>query len=270
MKQSIILAVLGLALTAAAFARGKADGVYTIEVAGSTSVTPLMELLAAEYSAANPTTKVNINGTGSSDGIKAAAAGTSELGMSSRELSATEKGQGLTEQIIAIDGIAVIVNNANPVASLSLEQIRDIYTGAITDWTALSAGAKSGAIAVVSREPGSGTRGAFEEIVEFQDRLRSGATEFDGTGAVKAEISRNKDAIGYISLGSVDNSIKALSVEGITPSTQAVVDGTYKIARPFILLYKRQSLAQETQAFLDWIMSPAGQSIVKRSWISVR
>ncbi|MDR2149808.1 MAG: phosphate ABC transporter substrate-binding protein [Spirochaetaceae bacterium] len=270
MKQSIFLAVMGLALTVVAFARGKTDSSYTIEAAGSTSVTPLMELLAADYSALNPAVKVNINGTGSSDGIKAAAAGTSELGMSSRELSASEKGQGLTELVIAIDGIAVIVNKNNPIGNLTLEQIRDIYTGAITDWAPLSGGAKSGALAVVSREPGSGTRAAFEEIVQFQDRMRAGATEFDGTGAVKAEVSRNVDAIGYISLGSVDTSVKALSIEGISPSTDAVVNGTYKIARPFILLFKEQSIAQETKDFLDWILSDGGQTIVKKSWISVR
>ena len=269
MKQTIILAAIGLALTAAAFARPKADTAYTIEVAGSTSVTPLMELLAQEYKALQPLVKVNINGTGSSDGIKAAAAGTSELGMSSRELSPTEKGQGLVEQIIAIDGIAVIVNSSNPVNNLSLEQIRDIYTGAVVNWEAVSGGAKTGAIAVVAREPGSGTRGAFEEIVKFQDKMRNGATEFDGTGAVKAEVSRNAYAIGYISLGSVDSSVKALGVEGVAASTGAVVNGTYKIARPFIILFKEQSVAQQTKDFLEWIMSEAGQSIVKTSWIPV-
>jgi phosphate transport system substrate-binding protein len=228
-----------------------------------------MELLAADYAKVRSNVKININGTGSSDGIKAAAAGTSELGMSSRELSPTEKGSGLTELIIAIDGIAVIVNNGNPVSDLSLDQIRDIYTGAITDWSAVSGGAKSGRIAVVSREPGSGTRGAFEEIVKFQDKLLPGATEFDGTGAIKAEIARNADAIGYISLGSADTTVKLLNVGGTPATTANVVNGSYKIARPFIVLSSRQTIKEETQRFLDWIMSGAGQSIVKTSWISV-
>jgi len=126
-------------------------------------------------------------------------------------------------------------------------------------------------IAVVSREPGSGTRGAFEEILKFQDQLVKGAIEFDGTGAIKAEVSRNVDAIGYISLGSLDNTIKALSVDGVAATTANVVSGSYKIARPFILLTKKGSpLNPETKAFLDWIMGTAGQNIVKTSWISVK
>jgi phosphate transport system substrate-binding protein len=282
MKRSSLALLLGIALLSSAFAGGKTDGTssaapassapapYTIEVAGSTSVTPLMELFAADYARVRSNVKININGTGSSDGIKAAAAGTSELGMSSRELSPAEKGTGLTELVIAIDGIAVIVNNSNPVANLTLDQIRDIYTGVITDWSAVSGGAKSGKIAVVSRESGSGTRGAFEEIVKFQDKLLPGATEFDGTGAIKAEISRNADAIGYISLGSADNTVKLLHVEGIAASTANVVNGSYKIARPFIVLSNRQTLKEETAKFLDWIMTDAGQNIVKTSWISVK
>ncbi|MDR1900673.1 MAG: phosphate ABC transporter substrate-binding protein [Treponema sp.] len=282
MNRSSLALLLGTALLSSAFAAGKTEGTsspassapasapYTIEVAGSTSVTPLMELLAAGYAKIRSNVKININGTGSSDGIKAAAAGTSELGMSSRELSPAEKGTGLTELTIAIDGIAVIVNNSNPVANLTLDQIRDIYTGAVTDWSQVSGGAKSGRIAVVSREPGSGTRGAFEEIVKFQDKLLSGATEFDGTGAIKAEISRNADAVGYISLGSADNTVKLLQVEGITASTANVVNGSYKIARPFIVLSSRQTIHDETQQFLNWIMTADGQNIVKSSWIPVK
>jgi phosphate transport system substrate-binding protein len=124
---------------------------------------------------------------------------------------------------------------------------------------------------VVSREPWSGTRGAFEEIVKFQDKLVNGATEFDGTGAVIAEISRNADAVGYISLGSVNNSVKALSVGGVAATTANVVNGSYKISRPFLLLTKKsRNLNAETTAFLDWILSPAGQTIVKTSWIAVK
>jgi phosphate transport system substrate-binding protein len=279
MKKSPLLLFLGLALLNPLFAGGAKDGQdqsaqsqtaapYTIEVAGSTSVTPLMELLAADYGKVRSNVRININGTGSSDGIKSAAAGTSELGMSSRELSATEKGSGLDELVIAIDGIAVIVNKDNPLSNLTIAQVRDIYTGKITNWSELAPG-KSSKIAVVSREPGSGTRGAFEEIVGFQDKLVLGATEFDGTGAIKAEISRNPDAIGYISLGSVDSSIKTVSVEGVSATNANVVSGSYKIARPFIVLSQGAKIHQETRSFLDWIMA-AGQEIVKTSWIPVR
>ena len=280
MKKLMVMAVFGCVALGAVSAKGESEAkgsggaapapAYTIEVSGSTSVSPLMELLSDAYGKLRSNVRININGTGSSDGIKAAAAGTSELGMSSRELSATEKGQGLTELVIAIDGIAVIVNKNNPVRSLSIDQIRDIYTGAVTDWGAVSGGAKRGRIAVVSREPGSGTRGAFEEIVKFQDKLLAGATEFDGTGAVKAEISRNADAIGYISLGSVDDSVSTVNVDGVAAATANVVNGSYKIARPFIVLYRRAQVNPETQSFLTWIMEGDAQKIVATSWISVK
>lgn len=283
MKKLMGMFVLGCMALGTAFATGKTEAgggsgappvstpaPYTIEVSGSTSVTPLMELLAAAYGKLHSNVRININGTGSSDGIKAAAAGTSELGMSSRELSATEKGQGLTELVIAIDGIAVIVNKNNPVSNLTLEQIRDIYTGVITDWSAVTGGVKKGKIAVVSREPGSGTRGAFEEIVKFQDKLLAGATEFDGTGAVKAEISRNADAIGYISLGSVDSSVNTVNVNGVAATTANVVNGSYKIARPFIVIYRKAAIKPESGAFLTWTMSDEAQKIVSTSWISVK
>ncbi|MDR3191651.1 MAG: phosphate ABC transporter substrate-binding protein [Treponema sp.] len=249
--------------------QSSAPAPYTVTVAGSTSVSPLMELLTADYAKVRSNVKFNISATGSGDGIKAVPAETAEIGMSSRELSPAEIGTGIDEHLIAIDGIAVIVNANNPVSGLSIEQIRDIYTGALTDWS--QAGGRSGKIAVVSREPGSGTRGAFEEIVKFQDKLVMGAIEFDGTGAVKAEISRNADAIGYISLGSVDNSVKPLSVGGVTATTANVVNGSYKIARPFLLLTKKgKTLNSETKAFLDWILTEPGQAIVKTSWISVK
>jgi phosphate transport system substrate-binding protein len=228
-----------------------------------------MELLIAEYAKARPNVKFNISATGSGDGIKAVPAETAEIGMSSRELSPAEIGTGIDEHLIAIDGIAVVVNAGNPVSNLTIDQIRDIYTGAVTDWSQV--GGKAGKIAVVSREPGSGTRGAFEEIVKFQDKLVKGAIEFDGTGAVKAEISRNADAIGYISLGSVDSSVKTLSVGGVTAATANVVNSSYKIARPFLLLTKKgRALNSETTAFLDWILTDPGQAVVKTSWISVR
>jgi phosphate transport system substrate-binding protein len=243
---------------------------YTITLAGSTSVSPLMELLTADYGKVKSSVKFNINATGSGDGIKAVPAETAEIGMSSRELNPAEKGAGIDEHLIAIDGIAVIVNSGNPVSNLTIEQIRNIYTGAVTDWNQLGGG-KSGKIAVVSREPGSGTRGAFEEIVKFQDKLVKGAIEFDGTGAVKAEVSRNADAVGYISLGSLDASVKALNVEGVAATSANVVNNSYKIARPFLLLTKKgRALNQETVAFLDWILSPAGQAVVKTSWIPVK
>ena len=120
----------------------------------------------------------------------------------------------------------------------------------------------------MSREPGSGTRGAFEELIELKDKLVLGATEFDGTGAIKAEVSRNPDAIGYISLGSTDPSVKAVGVQGAAATTDNVKNGVYPIARPFIIL-SQKTIKPETQRFLEWILSSEGQSVVKKNWISV-
>ncbi|MDR1574851.1 MAG: phosphate ABC transporter substrate-binding protein [Treponema sp.] len=275
MKIRLAAVLMGAALCSV-FAGGAKDSnsqnqeaaPYTIEVGGSTSVTPLMELLAADYQKARPNIKININGTGSGDGIKNAGE-LYQIGMSSRELTPAEQGKGLTEETIAIDGIAVIVHSANPVENLSIEQIRDIYTGAITDWSQVSGGDKRGKIAVVSREEGSGTRGAFEELVGFQGKLLQGANESTSTGAIKAGIAQNQDAIGYISLGSVDNTVKPIAVGGVAANTANVVNGSYSIARPFIVLSGR-NVHPESRAFLDWILSPAGQAIVKTSWIPVK
>jgi len=248
-------------------AESRTNEPYTIEVGGSTSVTPLMELLAEEYQNLKPYIKVNINGTGSGDGINNAGE-LYQIGMSSRELTPAEQGRGLRDTTIAIDGIAVIVNKDNPITNLTVEQIRDIYTGVITDWSQVSGGAKRGRIAVVSREEGSGTRGAFEELVGFQGRLLAGANESTSTGAIKAGIVQNTDAIGYISLGSVDDTIKSISVDGVAATTANVVNGSYKIARPFIVL-TGNNIHAETTAFIQWILSAEGQAIVRRSWISV-
>ena len=243
-------------------------GAYTIEVGGSTSVTPLMELLVEAYTKTKPNVKVNINPTGSGDGINNAGI-LYQIGMSSRELTPAEKGKGLREQIIAIDGIAIIVHKDNPVKNLTIEQIRNIFFGAITDWSQVTGGAKQGRIAVVSREAGSGTRGAFEEIIGLKV-LVAGATESTSTGAIKAGIAQNPDAIGYISLGSLDKTVKAVDVGGVQAASKNVVKGTYKIARPFIVLYKDTNLHAESKAFLAWMKSKEAQAVIATSWIPVR
>jgi len=265
-KIKFIAVLMGMLVLAGAFAQNKTP--YTIEVGGSTSVTPLMELLAAEYQKLNPHIKININGTGSGDGINNAGV-LYQIGMSSRELTPAEQGKGLKEVTIAIDGIAVILHRNNPIRNLTIEQIRDIYTGAVTDWSQVSGGSKKGRIAVISREEGSGTRGAFEELVGFQGKLLAGANESTSTGAIKASIAQNADAVGYISLGSVDNTVRAVSVNGVAASNNNVTRGTYKIARPFLVL-TGNNVHAETTAFINWILSRAGQNIVKTSWIAVK
>ena len=235
-----------------------------IEIGGSTSVVPVIELLANAFQEENAEIRINVHSTGSSDGIRNAG-GLYEIGMSSRPLTPAELGAGLNERIIAIDGIAVIVHHTSPITDLNMEQIRGIYTGAITDWSQVSA-AKSGAIAVVTREEGSGTRGAFEEMVEFQGQLRAGAVEGPSTGAVRSNVAGNPSAIGYISIGSVDGSVRAIAINGAEPTAANMLAGAYGIARPFILLYR--DLGPAGRQFLDWITSD-GQALVARSWVPV-
>jgi phosphate transport system substrate-binding protein len=275
MRQIVIALLVGvLALSPLLTGCSKTDqksevnSPYTIEIGGSTSVTPLVELLAEGYSHIKPHIKININGTGSGDGIKNAGQ-LYQIGMSSRELTPAEQGQGLKETIVAIDGIAVIMNGESPITSLSIEQIRDVYTGAMTDWSQITSGAKRGKIAVISREEGSGTRGAFEELVGFQGKLLAGANESTSTGAIKAGIASNVESIGYISLGSVDNTVKAIAVNGVAASNANVLNGSYKIARPFILLTGNNP-HPESMAFIEWALGAEGQAIVKKSWIPVQ
>ena len=269
MKTKVIAFLMTLLAVTGAFAQGNsrtAAAAYTIEVGGSTSVTPLMELLAAEYSKAKPNIKVNINGTGSGDGINNAGV-IYQIGMSSRELTPAEQGKGLKETIIAIDGIAVIINKNNAVNNLTVEQIRNIYTGAVTNWRQV--GGKNAPIAVVSREEGSGTRGAFEELAGFQGKLLAKANQLTSTGAILANVAQNPDAIGYISLGSVNDTIKAVSVGGAAATSANVVNGSYKIARPFIVLTGKNVHAEST-AFIQWILGADGQKVVSKSWIPVK
>ena len=263
----LTIACAGCTRSEGSNAKSRSAAPYTIEIGGSTSVTPLMEVLADEYSKVKPNIKVNISGTGSGDGITNAGV-TYQIGMTSRDLTPVELGRGLRAELIAIDGIAVIVNSSNDVSSLTIEQTNGIYTGAITSWSQVDG--KNAPIAVVSREEGSGTRGAFEEIVRFQGKLLPGANQLTSTGAILANIAQNQDAIGYISLGSINDSIKALSVDGVPATAGNVALGTYKIARPFIVL-TGNNIHPESAAFVEWILSEDGQAIVSgRGYISAR
>lgn len=270
-KLMALVAVLGLSTGLAACGNDdstsdSADTSATVTISGSSSVNALMETLEPAFEAENSTIDLKVSASGSSDGIKAAQEGTVDIGMSSRDLKTEEK-SGLTEQVIALDGIALITNADNPVQDLTVDQVAKIYTGEITNWSEV--GGPDLAIAVVARESASGTRGAFEEIVGIKDQMTTNAKEFNGTGGVKAEVAQNPNAIGYISLGSVDDTVKALAIEGAEASAENVGNGTYLIARPFILVYQEDTLSDAAQKFLDWTTTPEAQELVAEDFISV-
>ena len=238
-------------------------GSVTISISGSTSVGPLMEKIQEKYEEENNNVTLEIQQNGSGAGIKDVISGISEIGMSSRELKDEEKTsvQGTT---VAYDGIALLVNTENPVSNISLEDVKKIYTGEITNWKEL--GGDDSPIVVVSREEGSGTRDAFQEIVGYKsEELTKDATISDGSGAVKTTVAGNKNAIGFASFEYIDNTVKALSVNDIEPTAENVKAGDYKISRPFILVTKEDTLTENGQKLMDFVLSTEGQQIVEEN-----
>ena len=232
-----------------------------IELDGSTSVTPLAEALGKAYEAKNANVQVNVNGSGSAAGITAITNGTCDIGMSSRALKAEET--GLTEHKIALDGIAVVVNPSNTIKNLTIDQITKIFKGEITSWK--DVGGVDEKIILVSREEGSGSRDAFEELAKLvgsdkRSLVAKDALIANSTGAVQQNVSSKKNGIGYISLGAVNEAVKAVSIEGVEATDANIVAGKYKISRPFLLLTKDPSA--EALAFIDFVMSDEGQKIV--------
>ena len=239
------------ATTAPAAAAAKLSG--TVATDGSTSMEKVVGALGEAFMEANPDTTFTYNPTGSGSGIQAVQEGRCDIGLSSRALKDAEKEAGLTETVLAYDGIAMIVNPANPVEDLSLEQIADIYTGKITNWSEV--GGNDSQIVLIGREAGSGTRGGFEEIVGVVDACQY-RQELSSTGDVITTVAQNPDAIGYASLAAVKDTVKALKVAGVTPTEATVKDGTYTIQRPFVLATKTgEKLNDVAQAFFDYATS---------------
>jgi len=230
-----------------------------ITISGSTSVGPTMEVLAEAYQKNNDV-KIEVQQVGSSAGIKNTIEGTSNLGMSSRDLK-DEEAQSVEGTQIAIDGIAVITNKNNKVQDLTVEQIKDIFTGKITNWKEV--GGADTQIVVVSREEGSGTRDGFQDILGFKsEELIKDAQISDGSGNVKSIVEGNENAISYISFGYVKDGIKSVEVDGIEANDDNVVAGKYPISRPFLVLNKKDAMSDEAKSFVDFIMSEEGQNIV--------
>ncbi|MGQ9779796.1 MAG: phosphate ABC transporter substrate-binding protein [Bacillota bacterium] len=272
MKKSLGLLVilLGLGIFVFLVSTGSTGAEWqgALRLVGSTSVQPLAEELARAFMAQNPKVNITVAGGGSGAGIKAAQTGAAEIGTCSRELKPEEETTGLVATVIAKDGIAVIVNRTNRVKNLSLQQLAAIYAGKIKNWKEV--GGPNAPIVLVGREAGSGTRGAFEEIVMHPAKLEVSPAMLQqgSTGSVRQFVAVTKYAIGYISLGQLDATVKALSIEGIAATEENVRKGTYKIARPFLFVTNGppRGLAK---AFIDFVLSPAGQAIVAREFIPV-
>ena len=230
---------------------------------GSTSMKSVIGALGESFQNANSGVTFTYNPTGSGSGIQAVSEGRCDIGLASRGLKDDEKSSGLTETVLAYDGIAVVVSPENPVSDLTIEQIADIYTGKITNWK--DVGGSDAEIVLIGREAGSGTRDGFESITGTEEACQY-RQELTSTGDVIATVSQNPNAIGYASLSAVKESVKALSVGGVAPSEDTVKDGSYVIQRPFVLVTKDGvTLSPAAQAFFDYATSAEAAPIIAQA-----
>lgn len=234
----------------------------TVSTDGSTSMEKVIGYLSEAYMDENKNVKVTYNPTGSGSGIQAVSEGRCDIGLSSRDLKDDEK-QNLEETVVAIDGIAIIVNPENTVEDLSVEQIGKIYTGEITNWKEV--GGEDKPIVPIGREAASGTRDGFESITGTKDKCKY-SQELTSTGDVIQTVSGNPNAIGYASLAAVKDTIKVLSVEGVRPSKETIQDKTYKIQRNFVLVTRKgTALSADAQKFFDFATSSAADSLIEKA-----
>ena len=237
----------------------------TVATDGSTSMEKVIGALGEAFMEANSGVNFTYNPTGSGSGITAVSEGRCDIGLSSRALKDSEVESGLIGTVLAYDGIAVIVNPANTVEDLDIETIAKIYTGEITNWSEV--GGADAEIVLVGREAGSGTRSGFEELTGTVDKCQY-RQELTSTGDVITAVAQNPDAIGYASLASVKDSVKALKVAGVTPSEETVKDGTYLIQRPFVLVTKEGvALSPVAQAFFDYATKGQANDIITASGV---
>ena len=235
----------------------------TVSTDGSTSMEKIIGALSESFMAQNSGVTVNYNPTGSGSGITAVQEGTCDIGLSSRALKDEEKSAGLKETVLAYDGIAIIVHPDNPVSDLSVEQLAQMYTGEITNWK--DVGGNDAEAVLIGREAASGTRDGFESITGTKDKCQY-RQELTSTGDVITAVSQNPDAIGYASLASVKDSVKALNVDGVTPSEATIKDGSYKVQRPFVLVTMAgKELSPAAQAFFDYAISSDAASIIAKA-----
>lgn len=239
-----------------------ADLSGSVSMSGSTSMEKLANAVAESFMEKYPNVTVTAEFTGSSAGIESVLAGSVDIGNSSRNLKEDEKSAGAVENIVAIDGIAVVTDPANKVEDLTKDQLVSIYTGETKNWSEV--GGDDQAIVVVGREAGSGTRGAFEELLDIADACVY-ANELDSTGAVMAKVASTPGAIGYVSLDVVDDSVKALKLDGVDATEENIKAGNYALSRPFVMATKGEISEQKTevQALFDYLSSDEGKALIK-------
>ena len=234
----------------------------SVTMAGSTSMEKLANALAESFMMKYPGVTVNAEFTGSGAGVEAVAAGSVDIGNASRNLTEEEKANGVAENIVAIDGIAVVTDPANTAEGLTKDQLVQIYTGEINNWSEV--GGADQAIVVVGREAGSGTRGAFEEILEVEDKCAY-ANELDSTGAVMAKVASTPGAIGYVSLDVINDTVKTLSIDEVAPSVENIKSGSYLLSRPFVMATKAEISEQNeaVQAIFTYLASEEGKALIE-------
>ena len=234
----------------------------TVTLAGSTSMQKLCEAMIESFEEAYPDITVTAEYTGSGAGLEALAGGKTDIGNASRSLKDGEKQSGAVENIVAIDGIAVITHKDSVVSDLTAQQLTDIYTGKITNWKDM--GGADEAIVVLGREAGSGTRGAFEELLKIEDQCAY-AQELDSTGGVLAKVAATPGSIGYVSLDVVDDTVKALSLDGVAPTEENIVAGSYKLSRPFVMatLGTIEEQNDLVKTWFNYVQSDEGQAVIK-------
>lgn len=267
-KSILVVTVISLLVLIAACgnttdnsANTASKGSETLSISGSTSVGPLVEKLADAYKDKNTNVKIEVNQIGSSAGITNAISGVSEIGMSSRDLKQEEKDAGLKETIVAYDGIVVVTHPSNKVKDLTMEQVKQIFTGEVTNWSEL--GGDDMEIVVVSREDGSGSRDAFQEIVGYSSgELTREAIIASGNGNIKTTVATNKHAVGFISFEYIDESIATLKINGVESTAENVLNNTYSLSRPFLFVHKESEISKAGTDFIDYILSEEGQEIV--------
>ena len=252
----LILIPVGLATVLACGCNKRAE---SVTLAGSTAFAPFAEKLGGQFMAKNPGVRISVQGGGSTVGIQSAQQGKAQIGMADM-VKLPPEADGLTSVVVARDGVAVIVNHASTMANLSMDQLRDIFNGKIANWKEI--GGADGAITVVSREAGSGTRSSFEQIVG-NVKLSANALVQDSNGSIRETVAGDPRAIGYLSHGLVNDKIKALTIDGIPCSTEAVMAGKYPLVRPIFLLTKGAPQGA-AKTFIEFIVSDAGQAQIRK------